>query len=102
LTPRVKTEVLFALQIALAERTAHNADEYWRDWLWHRRATHRSPDMDACDRLAEEYGVSCRSVRAMWRRWEALLTSLEYFEALTGFDARSLSTAEGGKSHRRA
>jgi hypothetical protein len=102
LAPRVKTETLFALQIALAERIAHNADEYWRDWLWRHQATHRSPDGDLCDRLAQEYGVSGRSVRAMWRRWEALLTSTEYFEALTGMDARSLSTAEGGKSHRRA
>lgn len=94
--------MLFALQIALAERIAHNADEYWRDWLWHRQATHRSPDGDVCDRLAQEYGVSGRSVRVMWRRWEALLTSTEYFEAVTGLDARSLSTAVGGRSHRRA
>lgn len=102
MAPRVKTETLFALQVALAERIAHNADQYWRDWLWHRQATHHSPDVDVCDRLAEEYGVSCRSVRAMWRRWEALLTSTEYFEALTGIDARSLSTEVGGTSHRRA
>lgn len=94
--------MLFALQVTLAERIAHNADEYWRDWLWHRQATHCSPDGDVCDRLAEEYGVSGRFVRVMWRRWEALLTSTEYFEAVTGLDARSLSTAVGGQSHRRA
>lgn len=97
-----KTEPQFALQVALAEAISKIADDYWRDWLWSRRPTRRSPDLDICDRLAAEYGVSCQSVQVMWREWHTLLTSWDYVEALTGVDFRSLASAECGRSHRRA
>ena len=90
--------VVLDFQIEILRDAAQTATRYWKNMLWALPHEPYTPDIVLYERFGAQYGYG--GVEEAWNRWFVVLTSDDYFGALTGLDIERIDDDYGKTPNR--